>query len=359
MDIKSFSELYTKIKSKSLYFAYQGVFSDKITLNLVDVNENNISDTSEVKKLRKKINFLMVECLQNVYRHGEDEKVVEKTSEKGGFFYLTNENNYLTIATSNLVNSKAAKTLSDNLDQVNTSDEAGVKKLYLEILNNESYTEKGGAGLGLVDMARKSGHPLLHQIESYNEELSRFYFQLNLKPKTKDKKEFKLDNAIGYHNLFLDNHIKLIYGGDFNNEIIMPILTTIEENINKKNTNNKQRRILYHLIVELFQNIVHYGKEGNEALKGLFAITENAENMELYTGNIIHKSQKADLERYLDYLSHLSSKEIAKLYIEKLTNDNDSGLGLVDVAKFSTDPITYSFTKLDDEFEFYAIKCVV
>ena len=50
--------------------------------------------------------------------------------------------------------------LTGNLNELNGKDKEGLKEMYKEIIKNTQISEKGGAGLGFVDMARKSGEKL-------------------------------------------------------------------------------------------------------------------------------------------------------------------------------------------------------
>ena len=50
--------------------------------------------------------------------------------------------------------------LKGRLQNINELDKDGLKQLYKDIIRNTQISDKGGAGLGFVDMARKSGQPL-------------------------------------------------------------------------------------------------------------------------------------------------------------------------------------------------------
>ena len=60
-----------------------------------------------------------------------------------------------------------------------------VKGYYKELIKSSELSDKGGAGLGFVDIARKSGHKLEFDFEKVNEEYSFFSF------KTKISKEIE------------------------------------------------------------------------------------------------------------------------------------------------------------------------
>jgi hypothetical protein len=61
------------------------------------------------------------------------------------------------------------------LDEINSLDKDGLKSLYKEIIKSSSgLTDKGGAGLGFVDMARKSGQKLVYKFQDIDDQTSFF-----------------------------------------------------------------------------------------------------------------------------------------------------------------------------------------
>jgi len=55
-----------------------------------------------------------------------------------------------------------------------------LKELYKEIIKNTTISEKGGAGLGFVDMARKSGGKLEFEFPEMNTEYCFFCLKVNV-----------------------------------------------------------------------------------------------------------------------------------------------------------------------------------
>ena len=51
--------------------------------------------------------------------------------------------------------------------------------MYQEILNNEGFSQKGGGGLGMIDIVRKSGQKLEFNFQNINENFS--FFSLHIK----------------------------------------------------------------------------------------------------------------------------------------------------------------------------------
>jgi len=81
------------------------------------------------------------------------------------------------ITSGNPIKDVHIDSLKTKLDQINSLDKDGLKSLYKEIIKSGSgLTDKGGAGLGFVDMARKSGQKLEYEFESLGE--GRSFFSL-------------------------------------------------------------------------------------------------------------------------------------------------------------------------------------
>jgi hypothetical protein len=66
------------------------------------------------------------------------------------------------------------------LDQINAVSKDELRELYKKILNNEQFSEKGGGGLGFIDIARKSGQKLNYSFKAVNDNVSFFSFQINI-----------------------------------------------------------------------------------------------------------------------------------------------------------------------------------
>ncbi len=89
-----------------------------------------------------------------------------------------NEDNYQ-IMTGNYLETKNVEDLKSKLDLVNSMDKAELKAYYKEVLSNGTRSEKGTAGLGMIDIARKSGKKLDYNFDKIDEEYS--FFSLNIR----------------------------------------------------------------------------------------------------------------------------------------------------------------------------------
>ena len=100
----------------------------------------------------------MVEGLQNITRHQE---VKAEVDENSGIFFIQQRDGKYYITTGNVIENDKVEELRGKLEVVNSLDKVELKKYYKDVLTKGKLSVKGGAGLGLIEMSRKSGNKLL------------------------------------------------------------------------------------------------------------------------------------------------------------------------------------------------------
>jgi hypothetical protein len=82
------------------------------------------------------------------------------------------------IITGNFVQSENIEKLEEKIKRINRSSNEEIKELYKFILNHQRISAKGGGGLGLVDIARKTGNKLEYEFKEYNDKYYFFYLDI-------------------------------------------------------------------------------------------------------------------------------------------------------------------------------------
>ena len=85
------------------------------------------------------------------------------------------------IITGNFVEGNEVNQLQNRLEEINSMNKDEIKELYKSVLANGEMSEKGGGGLGMIDIARKSGEKLDFGFIPFGENKS--FFSLNVKVK--------------------------------------------------------------------------------------------------------------------------------------------------------------------------------
>lgn len=168
-------EFFSK-NNYEVILAYDGVINQNTISKLEAETEEKILSYNYPKSLIKKIFFITVELLQNLFIHGAE----DDTHTKHNFIIIVKNNSETILMTANLIenhNVKRIKTIFDTINGFKTYEE--LKKYYMERLESNDLSEKGGAGLGFITIGLKSQPPLEYQFEKINDKFS--YFELSVK----------------------------------------------------------------------------------------------------------------------------------------------------------------------------------
>ncbi len=367
MDIDIVYNLFSNLHNDNLSFIYQGNFNDEITERIIDISETNIMNMHEQGKINNKVSFLLAECFQNVIRHGENINAQNKSATTSGIFITRNIGKSYYISSANLIENKFVRVLKSKINQINNLSPEKLKEMYIKMLTKNEFSNKGGAGLGLIEMARKSGQKLDFEFETVDKENSFFYLQIkleNLEDAINRHNDVNVKVAKEFHHLMSADNIFIIHKGDFSQHTIIPILRMIEDNLYVNTEKNTFKKKIYHKLVEILQNVSKHAFELNGIREGIFLMGKQDEKYLIGTGNYIKNSMIGPLSKHIDNLNILNKDELLQLYKYTLhlgttTMKGDAGLGLIDIARDSLETIKYKFTKINDDYSFYAFHSTI
>jgi hypothetical protein len=159
---------------------YKGNVDSDVINHVLDTVEDKMVAEKEQSKLRKKVYNVLVESLQNLYHHVDKvpEDFEDQTSEKYGLLVVKKVKDGYKIITGNFVKAENIEKLEEKIKRINRSSHDEIKELYKFILNHQRISAKGGGGLGLVDIARKTGNKLEYSFIEYNYMYSFFYLDI-------------------------------------------------------------------------------------------------------------------------------------------------------------------------------------
>lgn len=137
---------------------YEGVFSDEVTEQSVMTLEKELPANLGINlRLKNRIIYLFVEQFQNVIRHG-----IVKNNAAGpeGKISVHLNKDFCIIRSQNYCDSVMIKKFIVYIEELNNLSEIEVKERYKYHLEENTLSEKGGAGLGLLDMRRRAKNKL-------------------------------------------------------------------------------------------------------------------------------------------------------------------------------------------------------
>lgn len=121
----------------------------------------------------KRILSVMIEVLENIYKYSEkyQNNLYIAKNFIPTFSIGRDEESYFIVST-NPLRIEDAIVLKKKIERINNTDAAGLKLLYRQTISNGHFTEKGGAGLGLIEMVKISNSPIEYSFTPINEEFS-------------------------------------------------------------------------------------------------------------------------------------------------------------------------------------------
>lgn len=159
-----------------------GDFSSALIDSILPTMERKLQESVKSENIRKRTFHIFVECAQNLYHHIAPANAVGKRygTDKVGAILLTKDDSGCRITTGNFISKDKSAELGELIGKINNLDEDQLRALYRDTVSNKGFSEKGGAGLGMIDMARKSKHKLNCQFIPINDTPGLVFFSFDV-----------------------------------------------------------------------------------------------------------------------------------------------------------------------------------
>jgi len=164
-----------------IIYKFKGNVSHESIVKALKIVEETLFSYDENNKIRKKVFSIFVESVQNLFHHVDNPPPNEniELADNFGIIILAKDSLYpYRLSTGNFIKIDKVKHIKERIDQIKVLSENEVKMLYREVLANREYSQKGGGGLGIIDIARKSGNKI--EYNTYNFDNEYVFFALDI-----------------------------------------------------------------------------------------------------------------------------------------------------------------------------------
>lgn len=352
-------DLYKHAPNDGLEYTYRGNVNSDVVENILSLAETNFGDVKEKLLVRKRVYFIMVESLQNITRH--QDSINDSSFDQNGLFIIRRGKFGYYITSSNLVKNENCASLKSKIDTINSKDNEELKNYSRQVLANGQYSNKGGAGLGLIEIARKAGSKLKYHFEPGKYGYTRFYQHVDVlfnkhdidNPEAQAEiNEFSLEKLFDFHRGLQKNQIVLNYSGILNQENLINLMNILSRQIN---VSKALKTKVYCVMIELLQNIlVHADRLSDEKdshCYGMFFIRQDEDHLILSSANHILNSKVGQMTKIIEDLNNTDKDERMKMS----KDPNTKNLGLLTIINKSRHKFDYSFTKVDNMYSLYSV----
>jgi hypothetical protein len=157
---------YQEVKDFKSIVYFKGQMSQEILGELGSMIKYSWSSESNVKRIFS----TFIEIAQNILHYSAEKyKDVDGVSRGVGIIVVNEEATRFCLSSGNLIENRSVQEIKEKFDYVNSLNKDELKKLYKEKIKGERPEESKGAGLGFVDIARKSDSKLYYKIDLVDE----------------------------------------------------------------------------------------------------------------------------------------------------------------------------------------------
>jgi hypothetical protein len=360
-------ELTRRIRDKMmkdrLMFVYRGIVTNENSVPLLMLLEKEMEHSDFGFTGRKRLFMFVLESLQNVSRHSMNSKHANMSM----VVYSKASSGY-TVTTGNVIPDSRIEDLRKRLEEINNLRSAEIRNVYRQMLSSAEFSNKGGAGLGLIEMARKTGNRLDYDFVPLKDDHS--YFVLS---KTVDSAGtgFHEKNETSFHGVNLTEleaimskeNVYLIWSGHITPDVGKEVISFTETKLSEDEITANIRKRVFSILVEILENVSRYsaGREAEEKFGMPLAIIRLNNNVySLTTGNLILNREVENLREKLDGINRYDRSGLKELYRKSLSeqdgpSDSTGNMGLIDMARKSGSKLIYQFDRINDLYSYYML----
>jgi hypothetical protein len=148
--------LYNWLKEcekEHIILCFQGDFNQDLVNAILILAERGPDVQNSSTVVRARVFSVLVECMQNIRKYGSPTS--SSDLKPGIVIVCLDEKGYL-LKTGNFIDNNLIPNLKTRLDSVIKLTKDELKDMHKKVLGETELSEKSGAGLGLISIARKS-----------------------------------------------------------------------------------------------------------------------------------------------------------------------------------------------------------
>ena len=182
--IEQIHDLYDSLEKQRILLSFKGDLSAELVTALLGLVERKMQHIESDARARKRVFNVVMECLQNLYHHNKqpitDAQGAPSLRDPHGVVMIAQAEDGYSILTGNFMAGNDVVRMKEHLDRINGMDPDELRELYKSTLTNGRFSPSGGGGLGMIDIARKSGGKLEYGFLPYDENSAFFSLNVNV-----------------------------------------------------------------------------------------------------------------------------------------------------------------------------------
>ena len=171
-------EYANKLKDRCINISYSGPMWDDGIKGIAEMVKSSLSHDDLSAKASKMIFSVFVEQITNMLMYSAEKeqfKNHENEEVSVGMLVLGHKENVYFIQTGNVIKPNNMELIKNRINHLNTLDKQELRQYYKEVMRSgDDNPESLGAGLGLIEIARRATAPIGYRFEPQDDGLVYF-----------------------------------------------------------------------------------------------------------------------------------------------------------------------------------------
>ncbi len=169
-------ELYRHTSAARILMTFKGAFSQELLVELGDIIKKQHGDGNDIRKMFS----VFVEMAQNILYYSAEKEIRRSDGKEVGvgIVLIRDMDKYFCITSGNQIEKERGEKIYARCEELAALGKEDLKALYHQRRQSQTPEGSKGAGLGLIDMMRKSDAPPNFELRAIDEHLS--FFILNI-----------------------------------------------------------------------------------------------------------------------------------------------------------------------------------
>ncbi len=163
------------LRETGIIFCYSGYMTEDVLLGLGKAIKQKMVMDDEDKETAKAVFSIFVEQVQNVIRYSAEKETKDDVAElRYGVLTVGRQDNKVFVTCGNVIRNEDRERLKKNLTNIQKMNKDELKKLWKDTLRGKIPDGSKGAGVGFIDIARRTCQGFEFDFSEVDEEISFF-----------------------------------------------------------------------------------------------------------------------------------------------------------------------------------------
>ena len=164
------SRVVSSEENSTLLFSHFGDFDASKVENTIKLIESGVLEHGDKRATMKRVCGILIELLQNISNHGAR----DGKGHMHAYLIVAKTGSIYQLFSGNLVLAETVVPMRERISELVEMDLTALRKLYIDILCNDEFSSRGGAGLGLLTIVKRAENKIKFDIDQIDKHFGFF-----------------------------------------------------------------------------------------------------------------------------------------------------------------------------------------